>query len=187
MRAGGDRAGMSHDDAWLSRLYQQITDLQAPRFGADYDLEKGLERYQAWLAEHTGDADPTEPVRPVGSGAPEGDGAVTATLADTTAPDAFLVSGTAREEWSADLAVVAQHQAVQSAVPVGRRPRLFGVLERDDVRLGAVAGDVADEVLEAVTERDAEPLGDRRQVHLLLQAARAGDDFDSHGHDVTSS
>ena len=55
MRAGGDQAGTSHEDARLSRLYQQVTDLQAPRLAAGYDLEKGLGRYQAWLREHTGD------------------------------------------------------------------------------------------------------------------------------------
>ena len=56
MRAGGDQRATSHQDAQLSRLYQQITDLQVPRFGAGYDLEKGLERYQAWLRAHTGDS-----------------------------------------------------------------------------------------------------------------------------------
>src|SRR6266480_1584242 len=38
----------------LSQLYQQITEAQAPRFGIGYDLEKGLERYRAWLSAHAG-------------------------------------------------------------------------------------------------------------------------------------
>jgi len=99
MRAGGDQAGTSHEDAQLSRLYQQITDLQAPRFGADYNLEKGLERYQAWLREHIGDLAAGD-----GAGvtaAPEGP-----VTDDTFPPDGFAVAGTARAEWSPGLAVV---------------------------------------------------------------------------------
>jgi hypothetical protein len=61
---------------------------------------------------------------------------------------------------------------------------LLGVLDGDDVRLLALAGDVPHEVLHEVAERDPQPLGDGGQVHLLLEAARAGDDLHSHGHDV---
>ena len=82
----GGQAGTAPEDARLSRLYQQITDVQAPRFGADYDLDKGLERYQAWLREHTGDQTRDE--------------------ADTLPPEAFGAAGTERAEWSPDLAVV---------------------------------------------------------------------------------
>jgi RNA polymerase sigma-70 factor (sigma-E family) len=102
MRAGGDQAGISHEDARLSRLYQQITDLQAPRFGAGYDLDKGLQRYQAWLREHTGDS----------ADLAAGDGAGLATATENPAagasvpPDGFPVAGTVRAEWSPDLAVV---------------------------------------------------------------------------------
>ncbi len=102
MRAGGDQRGTSHEDAQLSRLYQQITDLQAPRFGAGYDLEKGLERYQAWLREHTGDS--------ADFAAGDGAGLAAATESPAAAgsmlPDGFAVAGTARAEWSPDLAVV---------------------------------------------------------------------------------
>ena len=52
MRAGGRETGSSHEDVLLSRVYQQVTEQQSRRFGADYDLEKGLERYRAWLHEH---------------------------------------------------------------------------------------------------------------------------------------
>jgi hypothetical protein len=104
VRADGRESGNSHEDVTLSRLYQQVTELQGLRFGAGYDLGQGLERYQAWLGEHTGD-----PGRQDGA---EGDGAlpvtVTGTLvaSDAVLPDAFAVSGTARAEWSADLAIV---------------------------------------------------------------------------------
>jgi RNA polymerase sigma-70 factor (sigma-E family) len=53
MRGGGRETGSSHDDVLLSRLYQQVTDVVEPRFGAGYDLAGGLERYTAWLREHT--------------------------------------------------------------------------------------------------------------------------------------
>ena len=53
MRAGGREKPGSHEDARLSQLYQQLTELQAPRFGAGYDVDKGLERYRAWLGEQT--------------------------------------------------------------------------------------------------------------------------------------
>jgi RNA polymerase sigma-70 factor (sigma-E family) len=36
-------------DELLSRLYQQVTEQQAARFGSGYDLEAGLDRYRTWL------------------------------------------------------------------------------------------------------------------------------------------
>ena len=51
MRAAGRETGNSHEDVLLSRLYQQVTERQAARFGAQYDLEKERERYRAWLGE----------------------------------------------------------------------------------------------------------------------------------------
>jgi RNA polymerase sigma-70 factor (sigma-E family) len=92
MRAGGRETSTSHQDMLLSGVYQQVTDQQGTRFAAGYDLEKGLERYQAWLGEHAG------PEGDSAAGAPEPAGAVLA--------DAFGAAGTARAEWSADLAVV---------------------------------------------------------------------------------
>jgi RNA polymerase sigma-70 factor (sigma-E family) len=41
-------AGAGEDEA-LSRLYQQVTDLQAAWFSADYDVDAGLARFRAWL------------------------------------------------------------------------------------------------------------------------------------------
>ena len=42
MRAAGRDKPGTHEDARLSQLYQQVTEMQAPRFGAGYDVEKGL-------------------------------------------------------------------------------------------------------------------------------------------------
>jgi len=52
---GGRAAGGSHEDELLSRLYQQVTELQVSRLGTGYDLAAGLDRYKAWLREHTED------------------------------------------------------------------------------------------------------------------------------------
>jgi RNA polymerase sigma-70 factor (sigma-E family) len=51
MRGGGDAS--AQEDALLSRMYQQIAEVREPQFAAGYDLEAGLERYRAWLGEHT--------------------------------------------------------------------------------------------------------------------------------------
>ena len=96
----------------LSRLYHQATELQVPRFGADYDLEKGLERYRSWLRDHTEDPAPQD--------------AAELAATDAVLPDAFPVSGTARAEWSADRAVVELYsQHYRSLV------RLAALLVRD--------------------------------------------------------
>jgi len=57
MRAADCDTGGSREDVLLSRLYQQVSEQQEPRFGAEYDLEKGLERYRTWLHEHAGAAE----------------------------------------------------------------------------------------------------------------------------------
>jgi RNA polymerase sigma-70 factor (sigma-E family) len=101
MRAGGRETPDSHEDVRLSQLYQQITDMQAPRFGAGYDVETGVERYRAWLDEYDGEA-------------------------ETLPPDAFWVSGTARAEWSADRAVVELYAEQYRALV-----RLAALLVRD--------------------------------------------------------
>jgi RNA polymerase sigma-70 factor (sigma-E family) len=53
MTTGEHGAGGSREDELLSRLYQQITELQAARFAPGYDIEAGLDRYRAWLGERT--------------------------------------------------------------------------------------------------------------------------------------
>ena len=101
MRTGGREKPDSHEDARLSQLYQQVTELQAPRFGIGYDVEKGVERYRAWLDEDNGQA-------------------------EALPPDAFPVSGTARAEWSADLAVIELYSEHYRALV-----RLAALLVRD--------------------------------------------------------
>ena len=117
MRAGGRETGSSHEDVGLSHLYQQVTELQGFRFCADYDLDKGLERYRAWLGEHTEDPAPRDS---------EAGTLVTSPAEDAVLPDAFPVSGTARAEWSADLAVVELYSQHYRALV-----RLAALLVRD--------------------------------------------------------
>jgi RNA polymerase sigma-70 factor (sigma-E family) len=102
MRAAGRETGSLHQDVLLSRLYQQVTEQQEPRFGAEYDLEKGLERYRTWLHEH---AEATD---------------------DDLQPDAFLAAGTVRQEWSADRAVIELYSQHYRALV-----RLAALLVRD--------------------------------------------------------
>ena len=101
MKAGGREQPDSHEDVRLCALYQQITELQAPRFGAGYDVEKGVERYRAWLDEPDGHA-------------------------EAQPPDAFAVSGTARAEWSPDRAVIELYSEHYRALV-----RLAALLVRD--------------------------------------------------------
>ena len=53
MTTGERWAGSSREYELLSRLYQQITELQTARFSAGYDTAAGLDRYRAWLGERT--------------------------------------------------------------------------------------------------------------------------------------
>ena len=101
MKAGGREQPDSHEDVRLCALYQQITELQAPRFGAGYDVEKGVERYRAWLDDQDGHA-------------------------EAVPPDAFAVSGTARAEWSPDRAVIELYSEHYRALV-----RLAALLVRD--------------------------------------------------------
>ena len=101
MKAGGREKPDSHEDARLSQLYQQVIELQAPRFGVGYDVEKGVERYRTWLDEPSGHA-------------------------EVLPPDAFGVSGTARAEWSADRAVIELYSEHYRALV-----RLAALLVRD--------------------------------------------------------
>ena len=123
MRAVGRQKPGAHEDARLSQLYQQVTEMQAPRFEAEYDVEKGLERYRAWLSEHVGDDGHTTD--------PAGDGAAPEPVTESMAagvlpPDAFGVSGTVRAEWSADRAVIELYSQHYRALV-----RLAALLVRD--------------------------------------------------------
>jgi RNA polymerase sigma-70 factor (sigma-E family) len=52
MTTGPTGTGNSREDELLSQLYQQLTELQAARFGAGYDLAAGVDRFGTWLREH---------------------------------------------------------------------------------------------------------------------------------------
>ena len=118
MRASGRETGSSHEDMHLSRLYNQVTELQMPRFGADYDVEKGLERYRPWLRDRTEHTEDTQDPGP--------QDAAELVATDAVLPDAFPVSGTARAEWSADRAVVELYSQHYRALV-----RLAALLVRD--------------------------------------------------------
>ena len=55
MTTGERETGNSPEDEILSRLYQQITEMQTARLGAGYDMAAGSDRFLAWLREHTAD------------------------------------------------------------------------------------------------------------------------------------
>src|SRR5580693_9121963 len=101
MRAGGDAS--AHEDALLSRVYQHIAEVREPQFAAGYDLEAGLDRYRAWLGEHTGGQTST---------------------ADVTMP--LRAVATEPISWSADLAVIELYSAQYKALV-----RLAAMLVRD--------------------------------------------------------
>ena len=107
MRAGGRETSSSHEDMLLSGVYQQATDQQAGRFAAEYDPGPGLARYRGWLEEHT-------------------EAGLEPGAADPVLADAFGASGTARAEWSADLAVVELYSQHYRALV-----RLAALLVRD--------------------------------------------------------
>jgi RNA polymerase sigma-70 factor (sigma-E family) len=52
MTTGGHGADGTREDELLTRLYYQVTEQQAARFGAGYDVGAGLDRYRTWLCEH---------------------------------------------------------------------------------------------------------------------------------------
>ena len=52
MTTGEPSSGSSREDELLSRLYQQVTEQQATRFGSGYDIAAGLDRYRTWLRDH---------------------------------------------------------------------------------------------------------------------------------------
>jgi len=114
MRARGRQTSTSHEDMLLSGVYQQVTDQQGARFAAGYDPGPGLDRYQAWLRQHAGPEDGTDGA----TADPEPDDAVPA--------EAFPAAGTARAEWSADLAVVELYSRHYRALV-----RLAALLVRD--------------------------------------------------------
>jgi len=121
MRGGGDAS--AHEDALLSRMYQQIAEVREPEFTAGYDLEAGLERYRAWLGEHAVAA---------ASGTPAAEGGQTSTAAEggqTSAADVTMplrAVATEPKAWSADLAVTELYSVQYKALV-----RLAAMLVRD--------------------------------------------------------
>jgi len=105
---GGDGAGSSPEDELLSRLYRQVAGAQESQFAAGYDAQAGLERYRAWLREHSEAA----------SEAPVTVGAATS--------GSFLAAPAERAEWSPDLAVIEMYSVHYSALV-----RLAAMLVRD--------------------------------------------------------
>ena len=103
MRGGGDASG--HEDALLSRMYQQIAEVREPQFAAGYDLEAGLDRYRAWLGEHTV-------------------AAASGLAAEVTMP--LRAVATEPGAWSADLAVIELYTVQYKALV-----RLAAMLVRD--------------------------------------------------------
>ena len=49
----GTDTGSTHEDQLLVRRYRQVTDAQAARYAATYDVGAGLARFTDWLREHT--------------------------------------------------------------------------------------------------------------------------------------
>ena len=124
MRAADRQQPGSHEDARLSQLYQQVTEMQAPRFEAGYNVEKGLERYKAWLSEHAASNGDTGDQADSGA-APEPTTEIMP-AAEILPPDAFPVSGTVRAEWSPDRAVIELYSQHYRALV-----RLAALLVRD--------------------------------------------------------
>jgi RNA polymerase sigma-70 factor (sigma-E family) len=133
MRGGGPSS--SHDDAPLSRLYQQITAAQEPRFAAGYDLEAGLDRYQGWLRKHTGETEQglngagleqTPNGLSAAAAVPAAAAAAVPAAEPATDPRGFLAAPTVRTEWTAELAVIELY-----SLHYGALVRLAAMLVRD--------------------------------------------------------
>jgi RNA polymerase sigma-70 factor (sigma-E family) len=94
MTTGERWEGSSREDELLSRLYQQITELQAARFGAGYDIAAGLDRYRAWLGERTAeDQDKLEVIQLGRPMTPQASPGVAAAAAATAYPGGPVITG----------------------------------------------------------------------------------------------
>jgi RNA polymerase sigma-70 factor (sigma-E family) len=94
MTTGERWEGSSREDELLSRLYQQITELQAARFGAGYDIAAGLDRYRAWLGERTAeDQDKLEVIQLGRPMTPQASPGVAAATAATAYPGGPVITG----------------------------------------------------------------------------------------------
>ena len=121
MRGGGDAS--AHEDALLSRMYQQIAEVREPQFAAGYDLEAGLDRYRAWLGEHAVVAASGTPAAEGGQTSLAAEGGQIST-ADVTMP--LRAVATEPAAWSAELAVIELYSVQYKALV-----RLAAMLVRD--------------------------------------------------------
>jgi RNA polymerase sigma-70 factor (sigma-E family) len=130
MRGGGDAS--AHEDALLSRMYQQIAEVREPQFTAGYDLEAGLDRYRAWLGEHAVAAASGLPAAEGGQTSTAAEGGQTSTAAEggqTSTADVTMplrAVGMEPGAWSADLAVTELYSVQYKALV-----RLAAMLVRD--------------------------------------------------------
>jgi RNA polymerase sigma-70 factor (sigma-E family) len=104
-------------------MYQQIAEVREPQFAAGYDLEAGLDRYRAWLGEHTVAAASGTPAAEGGQTSTAAEGGQTST-ADVTVP--LRAVATEPGAWSADLAVTELYSVQYKALV-----RLAAMLVRD--------------------------------------------------------
>jgi RNA polymerase sigma-70 factor (sigma-E family) len=121
MRGGGDAS--AHEDALLSRMYQQIAEVREPQFAAGYDLEAGLDRYRAWLGAHAVVAASGTPAAEGGQISMAAEGGQIST-ADVTMP--LRAVATEPAAWSAELAVIELYSVQYKALV-----RLAAMLVRD--------------------------------------------------------
>jgi RNA polymerase sigma-70 factor (sigma-E family) len=139
MRGGGDAS--AHEDALLSRMYQQIAEVREPQFAAGYDLEAGLDRYRAWLGAHAVVAASGTPAAEGGQTSTAAEGGQTSTAAEggqtSTAAEGGQIStadvtmplravATEPAAWSAELAVIELYSVQYKALV-----RLAAMLVRD--------------------------------------------------------
>jgi RNA polymerase sigma-70 factor (sigma-E family) len=109
------------EDELASRLYRQVTELQLSRFGTEYDLEAGRERYRAWLSER----------------APQVANGVNGTMPPHAEPDADEIDGTM------PLRAVAEADVPEADVPEADVPEADGSGANGSEPPAAVAGTLA--------------------------------------------
>jgi RNA polymerase sigma-70 factor (sigma-E family) len=136
MTTGRRWAGGSGEDELLSTLYQHITELQAARCAAGYDIAAGLDRYRAWLGERTAqDQDGREVIQlrpmtwragPAAAGAAYPGPGPARPIHVTDTPMAGAALGSVPAEWDAEQAVTVMYSTHYRSLV-----RLAALLVRD--------------------------------------------------------